>query len=147
MSANGMVRPCSRPASSECWQGAPKTKEHAMSQKLDTSPAVIGIDIGKNSFHIVGQNQRGAIVLRQKWSRGQVEARPTKFSKTDHLASTITQVQQIQNGRWVLMKDSPSFRRRMLRARAKRASRAAQLYFSTSLFGSSFFGRIASAVP
>jgi len=46
-----------------------------MSQKLDTLPAVIGIDIGKNSFHIVGQNQRGAIVLRQKWSRGQVEAR------------------------------------------------------------------------
>jgi hypothetical protein len=36
---------------------------------------VIGIDIGRNSFHIVGQNQRGAIVLRQKWSRGQLEAR------------------------------------------------------------------------
>jgi 2-polyprenyl-3-methyl-5-hydroxy-6-metoxy-1,4-benzoquinol methylase len=46
-----------------------------MSQKLATSPAVVGIDIGKNSFHIVGQNQRGAIVLRQKWSRGQVETR------------------------------------------------------------------------
>ena len=46
-----------------------------MSQKLDTSPAVIGIDIGKNSFHIVGQNRRGAIVLRQKRSRGQVQAR------------------------------------------------------------------------
>ncbi len=46
-----------------------------MSQKLATSPAVIGIDIGKNSFHIVGQNQRGAIVLRQKWSRGQAETR------------------------------------------------------------------------
>jgi len=46
-----------------------------MSQNLDVSPAAIGIDIGKNSFHIVGQNQRGAIVLRQKWSRGQVEAR------------------------------------------------------------------------
>jgi hypothetical protein len=39
-----------------------------MSQKLDNSPAVIGIDIGKDSFHIVGQNRRGAIVLRQKWS-------------------------------------------------------------------------------
>jgi transposase len=37
--------------------------------------SVIGIDIGKNSFHVVGQDQRGAIVLRQKWSRGQVEAR------------------------------------------------------------------------
>jgi hypothetical protein len=52
--------------------GGTEDKEHAMSQKLDTSPAGIGIDIGKNSFHIVGQNQRGAIVLRQKWSRGQV---------------------------------------------------------------------------
>jgi transposase len=36
---------------------------------------VIGIDIGKNSFHIVGQDRRGALVLRQKWSRGQVKAR------------------------------------------------------------------------
>src|SRR5260370_6072750 len=52
-----------------------KDKEHAMSQTPNTAIAVIGIDIGKNSFHIVGQDQRGAIVLRQKWSRGQVEAR------------------------------------------------------------------------
>ena len=37
--------------------------------------AAFGIDIGKNSFHVVGQDKRGAIVLRQKWSRGQVEAR------------------------------------------------------------------------
>jgi transposase len=40
-----------------------------------TDVTVIGIDIGKNSFHIVGLDGRGAIVLRQKWSRGQVEAR------------------------------------------------------------------------
>jgi len=50
-----------------------KDKEHAMSQTLKT--AVVGIDIGKNSFHVVGQDERGAIVLRQKWSRGQVAAR------------------------------------------------------------------------
>ena len=37
--------------------------------------AVIGIDIGKNFSHVVGLDKRGAIVLRQKWSRGQVEAR------------------------------------------------------------------------
>jgi len=42
---------------------------------LNCGIAVIGIDIGKNSFHLVGQDRRGAIVLRQKWSRGQVEAR------------------------------------------------------------------------
>src|SRR5207245_7953009 len=41
----------------------------------NTAIAVIGIDVGKNSFHVVGYDARGAIVLRQKWSRGQVEAR------------------------------------------------------------------------
>jgi transposase len=46
-----------------------------MPQKSRTAIAVIGIDIGKNSFHVVGQDRKGAIVLRQKWSRGQVEAR------------------------------------------------------------------------
>ncbi|MBV1696328.1 MAG: leucine-binding protein (LBP), partial [Hyphomicrobiales bacterium] len=34
---------------------------------------------------------------------------PTKFSKTDHLASTITSVQQVQKGRWVVVKDGLSF--------------------------------------
>src|ERR1700739_47504 len=52
-----------------------KDKEHAMSQTPNTAIAVIGIDIGKHSFHVVGHDARGAIVLRQKWSRGQVEAR------------------------------------------------------------------------
>src|SRR5438045_1629583 len=46
-----------------------------MSQTLNAGIAVVVIDIGKNSFHIVGHDERGAIVLRQKWSRGQVEAR------------------------------------------------------------------------
>ena len=46
-----------------------------MSEKLNSAIAVIGIDIGKNSFHVVGLDARGAIVLRQKWSRSQVETR------------------------------------------------------------------------
>jgi hypothetical protein len=50
-----------------------KDKEHAMSQI--SKIAFVGIDIGKNSFHVVGHDERGAIVLRQKWSRVQVEAR------------------------------------------------------------------------
>ena len=33
-----------------------------MSHKLNSGIAVIGIDIGKNSFHIVGHDKRGAIV-------------------------------------------------------------------------------------
>jgi transposase len=50
-------------------------KEHVMSQKLNSEIVTLGIDIGKNSFHLVGQGRRGALVLRQKWSRGQAEAR------------------------------------------------------------------------
>ena len=46
-----------------------------MSPTLNAGIAVIGIDIGKNSFHVVGLDRRGAIVLRQKWSRGQVASR------------------------------------------------------------------------
>lgn len=46
-----------------------------MSETSRNTIAVVGIDIGKNSFHVVGLDRRGAIVLRQKWSRGQVEAR------------------------------------------------------------------------
>ena len=46
-----------------------------MSQILNAAITVVGIDIGKNSFHIVGHDERGAIVLHQKWSRGQIEAR------------------------------------------------------------------------
>jgi transposase len=46
-----------------------------MSNKSIGIIATMGIDIGKNSFHVVGLDRRGAIVLRQKWSRGQIEAR------------------------------------------------------------------------
>ena len=45
-----------------------------MSQIHNTAIAFVGIDIGKNSFHIVGLDERGAIVLRQKWSRGPTSA-------------------------------------------------------------------------
>jgi transposase len=58
----------------EAGQGT-KNKEHAMAKTIHKAIAVIGIDIGKNSFHVVGHDERGAIVLRQKWSRGQMQAR------------------------------------------------------------------------
>ena len=35
----------------------------------------IGIDIGKNTFHLIGLDKMGAIVLRQKLSRNQVDIR------------------------------------------------------------------------
>ena len=48
-----------------------------MLQKFAQSTAVstIGIDLGKNSFHLVGLDQRGAIVLLLKCSRAQLERR------------------------------------------------------------------------
>ena len=44
------------PAGKRSWSRGAKFKEH-------------------DSFHVVGLDQRGAIVLRQRWSRGQVETR------------------------------------------------------------------------
>ena len=44
-----------------------------MSQKLDSEIAVIGIDIGKNSFHLVGQDRRGSIRVA-----AEVVARPSR---------------------------------------------------------------------
>src|ERR1700741_3214690 len=38
-------------------------------------PTTIGIDRGKNTFHLVGLDRRGAIVLQIKLSRGQLERR------------------------------------------------------------------------
>jgi len=38
-----------------------------MPHKLNSGIAVIGIDIGKNSFHVVGCDDRGTIMLRQNW--------------------------------------------------------------------------------
>src|SRR5262249_50214735 len=45
-----------------------------MSQHLNSAVAVVGIDIGKNSFHVIGLDDRGAIVLRQQWAGGEVGA-------------------------------------------------------------------------
>jgi hypothetical protein len=44
-------------------------------QKSSDAVATIGIDIGKNTFHLVGLDKRGAIVLRIKLSRSQLERR------------------------------------------------------------------------
>jgi transposase len=42
-----------------------------MSEKLNTTVAVIGIDIGKNSFHVVGLDARGDKSGRAaRWKRG-----------------------------------------------------------------------------
>ena len=43
--------------------------------KSRASIAVIGIDIGKNVFHLIGLDQRGAIVFKTKLSRSQLENR------------------------------------------------------------------------
>jgi transposase len=50
-----------------------------MSENPSSAVDVIGIDIGKNSFHVVALDRRGAVVLRQKWSRSQVETRLAKM--------------------------------------------------------------------
>jgi transposase len=60
--------------------------DHARSQRHPKGPAregaqtmshtnivTIGIDLGKNTFHVVGFDATGAIILRKKRSRNQLE--------------------------------------------------------------------------
>jgi hypothetical protein len=75
---------------SQTGKGAPKIKEHAMSEKLNSKIAVIGIDIGKNSFHIVGQDQHGA--------KGQTE-KSRQRDDTAGLPSTPDIFDACRNGR------------------------------------------------
>ena len=58
------------------WGFEPR-KEHVPCHGLHFSAAIatIGIDLGKNTFHRVGQDERGAIVLRIKLSRSQLVQR------------------------------------------------------------------------
>ena len=44
-----------------------------MTQQTATEAiATIGIDLGKTTFHLIGMDARGRIVLRRKVSRGQL---------------------------------------------------------------------------
>ena len=48
-----------------------------MSRKTDTTVVArtIGIDTGKNTLHLIGLDDKGAIVLREKLTRGRIAAR------------------------------------------------------------------------
>ena len=41
---------------------------------MTTVPTILGIDLGKNWFHLIGLDERGATVLRKKLNRGQLAA-------------------------------------------------------------------------
>jgi predicted butyrate kinase (DUF1464 family) len=43
-----------------------------------TGTHTIGIDTGKNSLHLIGLDEKGAIVLREKIARGRITARLAK---------------------------------------------------------------------
>jgi transposase len=64
-----------------CWtivgRREAKLKEHAMrtSQNTQETISTIGIDVGKNTFHLIGLDIRGAIVLQQKVTRHQLGRR------------------------------------------------------------------------
>jgi transposase len=47
-----------------------------MSRKTEAGLAcTIGIDTGKNTLHLVGLDDKGAVVLREKLARGRIAAR------------------------------------------------------------------------
>src|ERR1700757_1970072 len=74
--ANGMDRPRSRPPTALSAWGLVKSKSTAMPRKSTVhAVTTIGIDMGKNTLHMVGLDSLGAIVLRERVSRGRITSR------------------------------------------------------------------------
>ena len=63
-------------------------------QKSSDTVATIGLDIGKNTFHLVGLDKRGALAMRIKVSRNQLVRRlvnlPPAFSASRQALARIT---------------------------------------------------------
>jgi transposase len=74
-----MVRPRSPFPPADAGGEEIRSKEYAMTRPSTAAVATLGIDIGKNVFHLIGLNKRGAITLRQRLSRRQLEARLTNM--------------------------------------------------------------------
>ncbi len=55
--------------------------------------AVIGVDIGKDTFHLVGFDQSGQRVLRKKIKR--LALKPTKIRQTKQLQDIINKAREI----------------------------------------------------
>ena len=75
--------------------------------KTDTATVrTIGIDTGKNTLHMIGLDEKGTIVLREKVTRGQIAARlvnaPQCRNKTSrlHTHSGLHQYREAV-GRWI----------------------------------------------
>jgi transposase len=63
-----------------------KDEEHAMSHKLDSAIAVIGIDIGKTSFHIVGHDAR---LMPGKYVRPYSKGQKNDFRDAEAIAEAV----------------------------------------------------------
>ena len=61
--------------------------------------STIGIDLGKNSFHLVGLDQRGAIAWQLKCSRAQLERRLANIAKRVQALKLISAASTAVNAR------------------------------------------------
>ncbi len=91
----------------------------AYKKQFNSTPntqAVIGYDdIMTFAFYakMAGKDLTGAKFLAAMESGAVFQdifgSAPTKFSKTNHLASTVTSVQEVHNGRWIMVQDGLNF--------------------------------------
>jgi hypothetical protein len=64
-----------RSASSSKRRGKRSPASHRSARGCTAFPHTIGIDTGKNTLHLIGLDDQGAIVLREKIARGRIAAR------------------------------------------------------------------------
>ena len=73
---NGMDRPCSNRVNGNAAEAQLiRERERAMTDIAmhNDRIATIGMDLGKRSFHLIGMDARGKVIMRQQLSRGRFE--------------------------------------------------------------------------
>ena len=98
-----------------------------MSQNPSSATTVIGIDIGKKTFDVVGLDDRDAIILRQKWSRrsdrstaSQYAALPDRYGSLRRCASSQSEAEGVWSRRSI---DASEVCRPLLEATEERLPR------------------------
>src|SRR6188768_2829794 len=92
MSVNGMVRPCSCPASKRSWQRGAKDKEHAMSQTPNTAIAVIGIEACVGAHHLsrkLASLGHDARLMPAKYVRPYSKGQKNDFNDAEAIAEAV----------------------------------------------------------
>jgi hypothetical protein len=90
-----------RPTNKRCLCGAPKTRSTPWQRLSRNQSPSLASTSARNSFHVAGLDECGAIVLQQKWSRGQGDDKREHDSMRGGFRAERLHASHSLSGRWL----------------------------------------------